>query len=351
MKNLFIVLVFILLFSPSAFAQNITGSWHGIMDDEYIQINITQKGNELCGFTYDYVINNRRSYCKARYEGRYDPDAQAWYLRGTNFIEQTEGHVFMRIKIWKVPGSSNLRAAVSTGSAFLGFDDAMQVSLQRVSSKPLPLPDNVPPCFPEEVKVPKTTPKPPAVVAKPASPKPVPPPVVNKPKPTPPVVVAKPQPKPAPNPPVVVAKPQPTPTPKPAPVVQPKPAEAKAAQNEMASRKSVEQKKITVTDRNMRIEVLDNGRIDNDSISVFYNGRLLGRHIKLGEKATVFNLQLDENTSKHEITIMAENLGEYPPNTAYVIVNVGGKKFEMNTEQTLNQNAVLVFDYKPEKKE
>lgn len=337
--------ILLAVFSLSSYAQNITGTWHGIMDDEYLQINITQKGNQICGFTYDYVLNDKSSYCKARYEGRYDPEAEAWYLRGTNFIEAAPSHVLMRIKIWKVPGSSNLRAAVSTGSAFLGFDDAMQVSLQRVSSKPLPIPGNVPPCFPEETTK-KQEPKkqiPPVVKAPPVPPAPKPAPVRPKPAQSP---VVKVQPKLAPAP-VVVVKPQPSPQPKPQPTA--KPAEAKAAQEQMASRKSVEQNKITVTDRNMKIEVLDNGRIDNDSISVFYNGKLLGQHIRLSDKSKVFELQLDENTSRHEVTIMAENLGAYPPNTAYVIVTVGGKKFEMNTEQNLNQNAVLVFNYVPPK--
>ena len=34
-------------------AQDITGKWEGIMNDEFLRINIQQDGNSLCGYTYE----------------------------------------------------------------------------------------------------------------------------------------------------------------------------------------------------------------------------------------------------------------------------------------------------------
>lgn len=114
----------------------------------------------------------------------------------------------------------------------------------------------------------------------------------------------------------------------------------------MLARKQVEQGNVKVNDASIKIKLSDNGRIDNDTVAVFYNGRLLAKHQRISSTPVEFNVPLDKTAAKHEVTIFAENLGSTPPNTAYVTVQAGNKKYEMSTSANMKENAVLVFELK-----
>ena len=43
----------------------------------------------------------------------------------------------------------------------------------------------------------------------------------------------------------------------------------------------------------------------------------------------------------------AENLGSIPPNTALIVVTAGDKRYELRSKASLEENAVLVIEYKP----
>jgi hypothetical protein len=93
--------------------------------------------------------------------------------------------------------------------------------------------------------------------------------------------------------------------------------------------------------------VYDNAIMDGDTVSILYNGKLLLSHQLLSEKAIEINLVLDEKKTRHEITLFAENLGSIPPNTALVVITAGDKRYELFASASLEENAVLVFDYRP----
>ncbi|MEO6540012.1 MAG: hypothetical protein ABIN74_03430, partial [Ferruginibacter sp.] len=94
-------------------------------------------------------------------------------------------------------------------------------------------------------------------------------------------------------------------------------------------------------------KVYDNALIDGDTVSIFYNDKLLLTHKLLSEKAIEINLELDEKQTHHEIVLFAENLGSIPPNTALVVITAGEKRYELFASASLEENAVLVFDYRP----
>lgn len=114
----------------------------------------------------------------------------------------------------------------------------------------------------------------------------------------------------------------------------------------MLARKQVQQGNVKVDEANIKIKIEDNGRIDNDTISIFYNGRLLAKHQRISSTPIEFNIPLDKSVAKHEVTIFAENLGDTPPNTAFVTVTAVGKKYEMSTSANMKENAVLTFELK-----
>jgi hypothetical protein len=361
-------LLFILLLGSGFIsAQGITGTWEGLMGNEYLQVNVEQKGNELCGYTYDYELDNKADHCIAAYVGRYDPEKKIWYISGRSFIENSGTHVFMRIIMWRDPelGRNALRAVVYTGSGLaarfgVGGDE---IVLRKKSNTPVKLPSGEPECFPKPVKTPKIATPAPAAPPKSVPPKTstVPAPAV-KPKPTPtkpvtpkppaekPAAAKSPVPlKPAPSKPTVKLTPKKDSVKKIDPVAPPvlKPRADGDIVRKMNERKQQEQSRLEVNVKRINLKVYDNGVVDNDTVSIFYNGKLLLSHKRLSEQAIEFNIDLDENVTQHTITLFAENLGGIPPNTAVIVVTAGDKRYELRSKASLEENAVLVFDYRP----
>lgn len=335
----FICIAF-LAFTLQAQAQKITGTWEGGMEGEFLQVNVVQKGNALCGYTFDYELRDRSSFCRAVFEGIYDEERQLWYLSGRQFISNSGSHVLMRIILQKDPeGNRNkLVGMVFTAGAFSGSP----LTLTRVSPVPEGIGKVMPPCFPVKQKpVAKAPVKP--------SPKPVSPekpdikrPVAKKP--------ASPAPKPAPIKKVPVAPVKPASPEKPLDkktIEKPAPLPEKKIVQDMKLRKRTEQNRLIVSVNKINLKVYDNGIVDGDTVSIFYNGKLLLAHRQLSETPIVIDLDLDPGVSLHEITMYAENLGSIPPNTALIVVTAGDKRYELRSKASLEENAVLVIEYKP----
>ncbi len=331
MKHLFqiIFLVLFLVVPGMLRSQNITGCWGGYISGEFLQVNVEQKGNELCGYTYDYELGNSYGYCIANFQGRYDDDKKIYFLNGTSFVENSGSHVLMRILLWRNERDTKniLRGKVYIQSSAvaifgMGGDD---VVLKKIAATPKIIAGKTAPCFPKPVKkIPKKTVPSKPVISKPAKPK------VTIPK-TP---VADPVKKDTAKKTIPVA---PVPIPK----------EPSQLERIMTSRKQSKQSRVTIDVNRINLKLYDNGTVDNDTVSVFYNGRLLLSHQRLSEKAIELTVQLDENASQHEITMFAENLGSIPPNTALIVVTAGSKRYELHSKASMEENAVLVFDYKP----
>jgi hypothetical protein len=112
-------------------------------------------------------------------------------------------------------------------------------------------------------------------------------------------------------------------------------------------RRNREQSRITVEVKNINLKVYDNAIMDGDTVSILYNGKLLLSHQLLSEKPIELNLELDDRQTRHEIILFAENLGSIPPNTALIVITAGDKRYELFASASLEENAVLVFEYKP----
>ena len=115
----------------------------------------------------------------------------------------------------------------------------------------------------------------------------------------------------------------------------------------MIVRKNTTISRIPVSVKNITLNVYDNATVDGDSVTIFYNGKILVNKQRLSEKPIVINLELDEKAPLHEITMFAENLGSIPPNTALIVVTAGDKRYELHSSTNLAENAVLIFEYKP----
>lgn len=108
-------------------------------------------------------------------------------------------------------------------------------------------------------------------------------------------------------------------------------------------RKNIVADRITVSSDSLRISFYDNGEIDGDSISVFLNNVPVLVHQELTAEAISIYVKLDKSIPVNEITMYAENLGKYPPNTALMIVNDGEERHEIYLSSSLTQNATVVI--------
>ncbi len=328
-KALLIALFFSFILQKNIAAPpQLTGKWVGRMGDEMLEINVLARKNKICGYTYDYTLSDKSNYCKALFEARYNPEQEVWYLNGTGFLENSGSHVLMRLRLWFEPGEGKniLHALVSTKASFLSLlGSTEEVTLKRISSVPDNLKAIEAACFPPEIKPPVETKKP------------APPPVIKGPPPSKPKAHVKDS----------ISKVIPKPLPAPAVPIPPKEIKRDSAISKITTRKKNAFAHLVVDVKNITLNVYDNGVVDGDTVSIYYNGKLLASRQRISANPITIQVELDENAASHEITLYAENLGSIPPNTALVIVIAGGKRHELHSSSSLTENAVMILEYKP----
>ena len=342
-----ILLLFFLFRIDYLFSQDLTGTWEGDLgNDEFLQVNIVQVNKNICGYTWDYIYDDSTSYCKANFTGYFDTNRNDWVLNGTSFNENSGEHILMRFRLkYKIINGKKILEGYETDPSISGslfsLLNRQNVYLVKVSGKPRRMLPGMKDCSkkiqpkksipdkkPLEIKKPDTVKKPivikkteiptkRAVIKKP----------VNKAK----VIVPE---KPAMTERVDSLKKIKAPD-----LVVVKKTDNSSIVKQMSFRKNREMKRLVVNEKNIILNVYDNGVIDADTVSVFYNGNLVLSHQRLSEKPIVIPVTLDEKASIHEIILFAENLGSISPNTALIVVNAGDKRYELFSNADLGKKA------------
>ncbi|WP_127124464.1 cell envelope integrity protein TolA [Pseudoflavitalea rhizosphaerae] len=106
-------------------------------------------------------------------------------------------------------------------------------------------------------------------------------------------------------------------------------------------RKNIYSKDLEVDSDSIRITFYDNGDIDGDSISVFLNGAPVLANQMITDRGTNIYVKLDSMKAVNEISMFAQNLGTYPPNTALMVVTDGSTRYEVYLSSSLSQNATV----------
>lgn len=114
-----------------------------------------------------------------------------------------------------------------------------------------------------------------------------------------------------------------------------------AAEIQFPQRRNVEMGVIEVENDQLNIELIDNGEIDKDSVSIFFNGNVLANKLELTRRGIIHSISLDKNKASNEISMFAENLGIIPPNTAVLVVHDGAKRIEVSLTSTLQTNGTI----------
>jgi hypothetical protein len=111
--------------------------------------------------------------------------------------------------------------------------------------------------------------------------------------------------------------------------------------NEFLRRSNEVSQEITVDADSVEVNFYDNGEIDGDSISVFFNRQLLTYNQLLSAKAIRFHLGLDSTKEVNEISMFANNLGRIAPNTALMTVWDGKQRHEIRLSSNFEKNAAV----------
>ena len=106
-------------------------------------------------------------------------------------------------------------------------------------------------------------------------------------------------------------------------------------------RKKVFTAEIPLEGDSIELRFFDNVQVDGDSISLFLNEKMIFTHIRLTEKSFIIKLPIKELNDTNELTMVAENLGAIPPNTAYMVAIVNDKRYEVNLSSTEETSGMI----------
>ena len=101
------------------------------------------------------------------------------------------------------------------------------------------------------------------------------------------------------------------------------------------------QQTLEVRSDSILLSFYDNGVIDGDSISVYLNGEQIITKTKLLSTAT--RKMVAVPAGDVELRLVAENLGELPPNTGLLVIRDGDQVYNVNFSADLQTNASIIL--------
>lgn len=355
MKTILLLFITCLL-SLSSFSQKIDGQWRGYFDNngditagtmngsdriEYV-LELEINGSKVTGYSYTYFnYYPEKYYVICEVVGTYDSDSKLitahekkrikGYTPKIGWDDCLQTHILTYYK----QGTKELLEGAWRKSVYEDSDCGIgKTTLQRKVVQNLATTFNKKEA--RTVITPKQ--KPEKEVA-----------VNTKPKTAPPVVVKKDTGKKVPDKPIVkqpdIAKPKPD-------IVKndpPKKVVEKASVeniNNYEKRNSKVIQTIDVKKETIKVDFYDNGDIDGDTISVFFNGKVILAHKRLSQNPLTITINADELAENNELVMYAENLGEIPPNTAVMIVTTSSKRYEVRISSDLKQSGTIRFVHK-----
>jgi hypothetical protein len=305
MHKVFIAfLIFTPLFSA---AQDLSGTWEGNSSGSYTKMVVIQKGDSLFGYTYD---RDRGGSCKVTFAGKFNQVSQNLKGRGMHMLEKSGSHTMCVFNLkYRIEGSEEfLRGSVNYKNVLLNVLSFMpnfilelkkvSNSIDTISYMRTRLAAYVRPVPAENNKDEKLFEKKPALDSM----------VSSETKKVNPII---------PN----------------------------TIEGEKKKRNSKLIETIYTNADTITMAVYDNGEVDGDTVSVFFNNTIILDRYRISEKAKVLYLPVSRN-SQNAIELFANNLGTIPPNTALIIITAGVKRYELRASYDLDTNAKILIEYK-----
>ncbi len=114
----------------------------------------------------------------------------------------------------------------------------------------------------------------------------------------------------------------------------------------LADRNNELVREIFVDTGTIRLDFYDNGEIDGDTISVYVNNVAVVSNQMLSLKPITTYVTIDLSQQQQEVIMVGENLGSIPPNTALMIVNAGGQRYQLYLISDEKKNPLIRFIYR-----
>ena len=375
MKRIVLLLTLLYAFTPGK-AQKLSGQWTGGFNSgsndifgktEYV-LELEVKGSEVKGFSYTYFSGyEKRYYVICRLTGSYDKSSKSVVVKEVEKVKSNTPPDFqdcMQIhSLTYMKGSDSREVLVGKWKPARPQDNCGtgQTELERKALVRV-IPKNTDPAIASaktnsKPKTDNTTAKktPPQTTTKAAPPtaktstgskstsKSSSPPVTKSTAKTnnstakttaPPVIENK-------NKPQTIEKTLPN-------IEKPKaPSTIDQSLNKLYLRSKQVIRTVEVDANSFRVDLYDNGQIDGDTISVFYNGKLMVSKQRLSTDPISMNITIDPSRNDNELVMYAENLGTIPPNTALMVVTVGGKRYEVNISSSEQTSGTVKFKLRP----
>jgi hypothetical protein len=112
------------------------------------------------------------------------------------------------------------------------------------------------------------------------------------------------------------------------------------------SRTSALIKSLETEEDSIRLVLYDNGEIDGDTVTVFYNGAIIYNSVPLNVKPLEITLAVSKTNRPNIIELMANNLGSIPPNTALLLIFAGKERHELRVSSDYSTNAQVNITYR-----
>lgn len=332
----FVTLIVVVILLPvSAIAQMITGVWKGKINRQKAEVKIIQNGDSLTGTSYYYESAN--TFRRYSIKGYFDAATNEAVWWDDQLIEERSGQFNISIP-GKVPLLSRADFNCPGGGKMMLDGKAGKISTENPKGD-LHLDKTTAGSFADEWDFvidnysvggndPYIIDSIAAIAQKPVV---ADPPVNTITEVKPPVIIKPAEPK------TELSKEEQ----KPRKIAEP--VQPVTIQEKFATRKKILTTEIPVSGDSIELRFYDNAEIDGDSISLFLNDKLIFQHIRLTGSAYTIKLPVSELSEANELIMVAENLGSIPPNTSYMVVIVGDKRYDARLESTEGSSAMVKF--------
>ncbi len=105
-------------------------------------------------------------------------------------------------------------------------------------------------------------------------------------------------------------------------------------------------KTMSVNHSDIELRIYDDGAIDNDTVSVYYDNKIIVSKARISDQPIIVHISVDPSDHPHQLVMVAENLGDIPPNTSLLVISDGEKRYEERIVSNEQKNVVINFVYK-----
>ncbi len=99
---------------------------------------------------------------------------------------------------------------------------------------------------------------------------------------------------------------------------------------------------VYVTTPTVMLELYDNAEVDQDTVTVFLNHKIIIDKQMLSDRAILKEIEID-SAIDNELVLYAENLGKIPPNTATLIVVEGKERHVVNLRSDAGYSGTIII--------